>query len=107
MLRARRDEPTREQRPGDERPAAPPPPSRALSPPAILALQRHAGNAAVGHLLQRTHPAFSDVNYWKTPLPSLDGGPPAPRPGSPEAVLARLRGKFPEPVAQLLLHTDA
>jgi hypothetical protein len=108
MLRAR-DERAPERRSGGEPPAREPPagPSRALSPPAVLALQRYAGNAAVSRLLQRTHPAFGDVNYWSTPLPSLDGGPPIPRPGSPEAVLARLRGKFAEAIAQLLLHTEA
>lgn len=110
-----RKEPQGRRRPEGEPPA--PEPAAA----GLLELQRTAGNAAVGRLLQRTHPAFNEANYWSVPLPSLEsveaelagngapagGGRSIARPGSPEAVLARLRGKFPEAVAQLLLHTEA
>jgi hypothetical protein len=118
MTRVHRDEPRDRRRPDGETCV---PQARESAAPGLLELQRTAGNAAVGRLLQRTHPAFNEVNYWSTPLPSLEsveaelagnrgtagGGRPIPRPGSPEAVIARLRGKFQEEIAQLLLGTEA
>ena len=74
---------------------------------ALLQLQRTAGNAAVGNLIQRVHPAFNEVNYWKAPLPAVGDAPAQPAPGSPGAVMNRLRKKFPEALAHELLHTEA
>jgi hypothetical protein len=80
-------------------------PERAAHP--LLALQRSAGNAAVGRVLARTHPAFNDFNYWHAPLAGIDGEKAQPWPGSPDGVLLRLRKTFPENLAKALLHTDA
>jgi hypothetical protein len=94
-----RDTPAPEPRPETPRPVAP--------VDAVLALQRSAGNQAAARLIQRVHPAFNEVNYWRMPLPALDGGQPEPHPLSPDGVLKRLTAEFGKPIAELLLHTDA
>src|SRR4051812_42626202 len=73
----------------------------------LLALQRGAGNQAACRLIQRTHPAFNEVNFWKPSLPAVDDIPAQPAPGSPDAVKLRLAAKFSPQVADLLLYTDA
>ncbi|MGZ5007644.1 MAG: C2 family cysteine protease [Methylobacter sp.] len=57
--------------------------------------------------VQRVHPAFNSINFWRDPILNPETGEYQPHPSSPEGQMKRLTAIFGKEVAHELLHTEA
>lgn len=64
------------------------------------------GVASANGVVQRVHPAFNGVNYWRLPITNIETGEQEPHPHSPEGKFNGLAKEFGAEVAKEILYTD-